>query len=32
MFSKRERLEEFYRRMRLAPLASDYDEALALIR
>lgn len=32
MPTKRERLEEFYRRLGLAPAASTYDEALALIR
>lgn len=32
MPTKREWLEEFYKRMRLTPPASTYDEALALIR
>lgn len=32
MFTKRERLEEFFRRSGLAPGSSSFDEALALIR
>ena len=32
MPTKRERLEEFFRRLGLAPAASNFEEALALIR